>query len=275
LDQSVTESLIPEPNLNLRESLGRGEVVAFVGAGLSMGAGLPSWYSLVLELAARINYPMPPREWVNAETLIDAAQAYINREGLHSLLMLLKQRLDTTGKQITAAHRALTRLPVPLVFTANYDNLLERAYLEARIPAQVTVRDSMIPFMRRDPGFVNIVKLYGDLDQVDTLVLTREQYERFFLERPQLVKLLETELARSTMLYLGWSHTDPHFNLLFGETFARFGQNLRSGYAAMFNVSEPQQRELERKQIHLISISTQGDLTANLAAWLGKLATSK
>jgi hypothetical protein len=269
----VTESLIPEPNLNLRESLERGEVVAFVGAGLSIGAGLPGWYSLVGELAARINHPLPPREWVNAETLIDAAQAYINREGLHSLVMFLKWRLDTTGKSITAAHRALTRLPIPLVFTANYDNLLERAYLEAGIPAQVVVRDDAIPFMRRDPGAVNIVKLYGDLDQVDTLVLTREQYERFFLERPQLVKLLETELARSNMLYLGWSHTDQHFNLMFGETLARFGQNLRAGYAAMFGVSEPQQRELERKQIRVVPIPTEGDLTANLVAWLEKLGS--
>jgi len=258
--------------IDLRESLGRGEVAAFVGAGLSAGAGLPGWYGLVSELAGRIHHPMPPREWITAEALIDAAQAYINQEGLHSLVMFLKRRLDTTGKAPTAAHRALTRLPISLVFTANYDNLLERAYQEAGISAQVVVRDDSIPYMRRDPGSVNIVKLYGDLDQENTLVLARQQYETFFLQRPQLLKLLETELARSTMLYLGWSHSDPHFNLVFGEMLSRYGQNMRAGYAVMFDVKAAQERELERRQIHLAQLPSQGDLTAQLASWLEGLA---
>jgi len=264
-----------DPYISLRESLARGEVVAFVGAGLSAGAGLPGWYSLVSELAGRINYSMPPREWATAEALIDAAQAYINQEGLHSLVMFLKRRLDTTGKSPTAAHRALTRLPISLVFTANYDNLLERAYLEAGIPTQVVVRDDSIPYMRQDPNSVNIVKLYGDLEQETTLVLARQQYESFFLQRPQMLKLFETELARSNMLYLGWSHSDPHFNLVFGEMLSRYGQNMRASYAVMFDVNSAQQRELERKQIRLIQLSSQGDPTAQVASWLEGLVTSQ
>jgi len=259
-------------NLVLRESLARGEVAAFVGAGLSAGAGLPSWYGLVSALAERIHHPMPPREWITSDALIDAAQAYINEEGLHSLVMYLKDRLDTTGRLPTAAHRALVRLPLSLVFTANYDNLLERAYQEAGIRTQVVVRDRSIPFMRQDDGSVNIVKLYGDLDQEDTIVLARQQFESFFLERPEMVKLLEIELARSNMLYLGWSHTDPHFNLVFGETLSRYGQNLRAGYAVMFDVSPAQQRELERKQIHQVQLAQQGDLTSRVANWLEGLA---
>ena len=50
----------PDPYQNMKESLGRGEVVAFVGAGLSVGAGLPDWYTLVSELSERINYDLPP-----------------------------------------------------------------------------------------------------------------------------------------------------------------------------------------------------------------------
>jgi hypothetical protein len=267
----VTDDHVADAYLTLRESLERREVTAFVGAGLSAGSGLPGWFSLVSGLAARINYPMPPREWVTADALIDAAQAYINREGLHSLVMFLKNRLDTTGISPNAAHQALTRLPISAVFTANYDNLLERAYRQARIPIQVVMRDDSIPYMRRDPGSVNIVKLYGDLEQENTLVLARQQYESFFLQRPQMLKLLETELARSNMLYLGWSHSDPHFNLLFGELLSRYGQNLRAGYAVMFDVSDAQQRELERKQIRLVHIPSDGDLTAGLAEWLNGL----
>lgn len=270
----MTEKHAPDPYLTLRENLARGEVSVFSGAGLSAEAGLPDWYHLISELSERIGRPMPPWEWITAEALMNAAQAYINQEGLHSLVMFLKQRLDTTGKAPTAAHRALTRLPVSLVFTANYDNLLERAYQDVGRPVQVIVRDGSIPYLRRDPAAVNIIKLYGDLEQEDTLVLALQQYESFFLQRPQMIKLLETELARSTMLYLGWSHRDPHFNLVFGEFLARYGQNARTGYAVMFDVSPEQQRELERKHIHWVQFNTDGDHTAQLSTWLNSLGRS-
>ena len=137
----------------------------------------------------------------------------------------------------------------------------------------MVVTDGNIPFMRRGPDVVNIVKLYGDLNQPDTLVLARQQYESFFLQRPQMVKLLETELARSDVLYLGWSHSDPHFNLVFGELLTRFGPFMRTGYAALFDVPEAKAQELRRKHIRLVDLPAGDDRTAQLAAWLESLAS--
>jgi hypothetical protein len=261
----------PDPYADLKEYLNKGNVVTFVGAGLSVGAGLPGWYGLIGELARRIGYELPPAQWATGEALIDAAQAYINEQGLHSLVMFLKYKLETTGKSPTAAHQALARLPISLVLTANYDDLLERAYRDAGKRVHIVVRDSDIPFMRRDPDAVNIVKLYGDLDQPDTIVLARQQYEAFFLQRPQMIKLLETELGRSDVLYLGWSHSDPHFNLVFGELLNRFGEFMRPGYAVMFDLPEARRKELERKHIRLVQLPADGDRTDQLAAWLNSL----
>ena len=256
---------------DLQRNLTTGNVCAFVGAGLSAGAGLPGWYDLIAELSARIGYELPPAKWATGDALIDAAQAYVNRQGLHGLISHLKDRLDTTGVQPTAAHRALARLPISLVFTANFDDLLERAFRDAGKRVEVVVKDSSIPFMRRGPDTVNIVKLYGDLDQPDTIVLARQQYESYFLQRPQMVKLLETELARSDTLYLGWSGSDPYFKLVFGELLSRFGGMMRPGYAVMFDVTDAQRDELARKQIRSVELPA-GDRTAALAAWLESLA---
>jgi hypothetical protein len=261
----------PDRYADLKDSLNKGEVIAFVGAGLSSGAGLPGWYRLISELAQRIGHELPPAQWATGDGLIDAAQAYINEQGLHSLVMFLKDRLDTTGKPPTAAHQALARLPISLVLTANYDDLLERAYRDAGKRVHIVVRDSDIPFMRRGPDAVNIVKLYGDLDQPDTIVLARQQYEAFFLQRPQMIKLLETELGRSDVLYLGWSHSDPHFNLVSGELLNRFGQFMRAGYAVMFDLPEARRKELERKHIRLVQLPANGDRTGQLTAWLSSL----
>ena len=263
----------PDLYADLKKHLADGEVTAFFGAGLSIGAGLPDWYDLIAELSARIGYKLAPREWAAGDALIDAAQVYVNSQGLHGLISHLKDRLDTTGVQPTAVHRALARLPISLVFTANFDDFLERAFRDAGKRVEVVVRDNSIPFMRRGPGVVNIVKLYGDLDQPDTIVLARQQYESYFLQRPQMVKLLEVELARSDMLYLGWSHGDPYFKLVFGELLSRFGGMMRPGYAVMFDVTDAQRDELRRKQIRLVELPA-GDRTASLAAWLATLPPS-
>lgn len=260
-----------DPFLNLRSSLSAGNAAAFIGAGMSVGAGLPGWYKMIKELSERVGYELPPAQWASSEILIDAAQYYVNREGLHSLIAFLKERLDTTGRSPTAAHRALARLPLSTVFTANYDDLLERAYREEGKRVQLIVNDRALTFQRRDPGTVNLVKLYGDLDQPETIVLARQQYESFFLQRPQMIKLLETELARADMLYLGWSHSDFHFNLVFGEMLNRFGPFVRSGYAVMFDVPESQRLDLERKHIRLVELPPGDDLNTRLAGWLDGL----
>ena len=243
-----------DPYVDLKQQLANGEVCAFVGAGLSVGAGLPGWYDLISQLSQRIGYELPPAKWATSDTLIDAAQAYVNSQGLNSLITFLRRNLDSLGKAPTAAHQALARLPIKLVFTANYDDLLERAFRDAGKRVNLVTKDKYIPYIEQGGNVVNVLKLWGDLDQPESIVLTREQYGRFFLERPQLVKLLETQLGLSTMLYLGWSHRDPHFNLVFGEMLARYGGNMKPGYAAMFDVDDAQRAEFKRKQIRPVEL---------------------
>ena len=250
------------------------ELVFFVGAGLSTGAGLPTWYQLAQELAEQIGADMPPPQWATGDVLIQVVQDYVNKRGKGNLVRFLQDRLDSTGHPPTAVHQLLARSGVDLVFTANYDDLLEQAYRGAGISRRPVINDSDIPMMRRGGQAINVVKLYGDLEQPNTVVLAREDYERYFQSRPQIIDLFETELGRSTMLYLGWSHLDPHSNLLFGQMLHHYGQMMRTGYSVMFDVSESQQKELSRKGIHVIQLPSTGDRTQVLAGWLNTLFNS-
>ncbi|MEM7537359.1 MAG: caspase family protein [Chloroflexota bacterium] len=244
----------------------------FTGSTLSADAGLPNWLTLTSQMATQLSLELPPPQWIDSHTISRITQAYINEFGLHSLVSFLKEQLDTTQITPTVAHRALAQLPVSLVFTASFDDLLERAYREAGKRVEVIVTDSDIPFMRQGEGVVNIVKLFGDLSQPKTLVVAQEQIESFFLDRPQMVKLLETELGRSTFLYLGWAQTDPHFNLIFGETLARYQRFMRPGYVVLENVTDAQRAEFRRKQIRVIDLPTDADagdtMSERMAAWL-------
>jgi hypothetical protein len=262
------------PYADLAQHLAAGGVSVLVGAELSVAAGLPSWYDILAELGAQIDYTgLPPRQWASGGQLIDAAQAYVNRRGLHSLLSHLKQRLDTTRVRPSAAHHALARLPVSLVFTANLDDLLERAFRESGRQVEVVTRDSSIPFMGRGPGTVNIVKLYGSLDQPDTVVLTKAQCGAYPAQRPHTIGLVQNALATTDMLYVGWggANPDPYFDQLFGQLLSSLGQMMRPGYAVTFGATEAQREEFRRRQIRLVELPA-GDPAARLAAWLESLA---
>jgi hypothetical protein len=262
------------PYADLAHHLAAGGVSVLVGAELSVAAGLPSWYDLLAELCAQIDYTaLPPRQWASGSQLIDAAQAYVNRRGLFGLISHLKQRLDTTRVRPSAAHHALARLPVSLVFTANLDDLLERAFREAGRQVEVVARDSSIPFLGRGPGTVNVVKLYGDLGQPDTVVLTKEQSGAYPTQRPHTIGLVQHALATTDMLYLGWggANPDPYFDQLFGQLLSSLGEMMHPGYAVVFAVTEHQREDFRRRQIRLVELPDD-DPAARLAGWLESLA---
>jgi SIR2-like domain len=240
---------------DLRESRIRGSLVPFIGAGMSLGAGLPDWHELTSRLCARINLGLPPPRMSTADTFLDAVQAYVNMRGRNDLVRFLRTELDTTDLLPTAGHISLARLELPLIFTSNFDDLLERAYRSIGRPARVLSRDIDVPLMARQPGTVDIVKLNGDLSIPETLVIAREDYEAYFTARPQLTSLLQTELARSDLLFIGWSHRDPHFGLVMGEVLARMGRLARPAYAITFETDEHRLRELTRRGVRVLTPS--------------------
>ena len=96
--------------------------VVFVGAGMSVGAGYPSWRGLADTLRAGADIP----DKVEDATLISQYYAEINGEPAMRRAML--ESLAPVGDPPpTAALRDLARLPVREFWTTNYDWLLERA----------------------------------------------------------------------------------------------------------------------------------------------------
>src|SRR5436309_2437716 len=110
----------------------------FVGAGLSIGAGLPGWADLVRELAKELEAP------IDADFL-EVAQYYVNAFGKKRLVDKLRKFLDTGDP--TTAHRIIAGLPVQKIFTTNLDNLLEAALDERKRPFRKVVNDEDVSFL--------------------------------------------------------------------------------------------------------------------------------
>jgi|GEM_PF-2959237 len=250
----------------LVEQFARGNGVIFVGAGLSQGAGLPGWADLVRELAAEL-------EGCPLDTdYRDIAQYYEIEHSRNRLVQKLRDRLDTLPVQPTPVHEALVKLPVSAMFTTNYDDLLEQALRATKRPFAPVVSNVDAGFWSADR--VQLVKLHGDLNQPESIVITAEDYERFTAQRPALARLLATILQTHTVLFLGYSATDPDLRLILTQVRDESGRLARNLYTVQFDASPLTAKDLERRGLRVVDLGAQSDVAsrnATLCEWLQAL----
>ena len=126
--------------VQLAEAAARGSVVAYVGAGPSIAAGLPGWSDACKEL---YRWTVEQRTWSNEDqgflkSLIDKEnfplfvqilenQYHDNQDVLYRKL---RDMFRTPATQPSPAHMAIATLPISLRISTNYEELLEQAILD-------------------------------------------------------------------------------------------------------------------------------------------------
>lgn len=191
------------------DAIQRRRAAIFVGAGLSFGAGLPSWTDLVwtlveneFKLEREPDLPLP-----------SLAQYVVNRdpEGKHRLHEYLHARLASRTAKPTEAHDVLPSLGLDLLWTSNYDDLIERAYRRPQVPHALDVMVSGDDLSRdADRGEAVLFKLHGTLSDPASIVITRQDYARYRARNEAIYVALLNDLLRRRFLFLGFSFTDPN-----------------------------------------------------------------
>src|SRR5262249_27318352 len=206
---SFPATIIEARSMNIPDELvaaiARGNAVLFVGAGLSVGAGLPGWGQLIAPLADRIGLP----ETMRGDPL-KVAQYYQNQRGKQALISYIQEHLDTAGRPPTANHSRLARLGIRTWVTTNFDDLLEQTLREASERFTKIVRDNDLPYASADR--LTLIKLHGDSAQPDTIVITQHDYSTYFRRFPRVKEKLSGLLVEKTFLFVGYSISDPDFN---------------------------------------------------------------
>ncbi|MFB6449097.1 SIR2 family protein [Bradyrhizobium tunisiense] len=185
----------------------RGEAAAFVGSGISVPSGLPDWTGLLRPMVDQLGVTLRSA----GEDLPLFAQHVVNmRAGNRgSLVAQVKDLIQRSGAKPNDYHRAIARSAIDLVWTTNYDTLLEQAF--GSYPAVVRARDADMSLVA-EPEAVEIVKAHGCFGRSapDELVLTREDYEDFFVKRPLIAERLRGDLQSRTFFFAGYGYGDPN-----------------------------------------------------------------
>lgn len=183
----------------------RGELVLFLGAGVSAMAGLPMWGELLTNLARGIG--LSDEEIAGLRKLDYMDQAHILEQRCGDESTPRRRIAEALSRHHHAlGHALLASLPVREIVTTNYDQLFELAYTSA---GRKTL--SVLPHAPQPGTSGWILKMHGSVDRPQDIVLTRRDYMRYDEQRAALAGIVQAQLITKQMLFVGFSMADANF----------------------------------------------------------------
>jgi hypothetical protein len=184
------------------------KALLFVGAGVSMNLGIPSWKELTAHIAGKLGYD--PQEFAQLGDDRTLAEFYALQTGSIGPLrswMDVEWHRDAEKKiRNSAIHRLIVQLGFPLIYTTNYDRYLELAHEVHGVP--YTKVANLGEMAGTPPGVTQIVKYHGDFEDDRSIVLAEtSHFERLSQEGPLDLKL-QSELIARVALFIGYSVSD-------------------------------------------------------------------
>ncbi|BCS32240.1 SIR2 family protein [Luteitalea sp. TBR-22] len=234
----------------------RGDLVLFIGAGASIGGGLPGWGDLLDRLAGDAGFSLDERAKLRNLDELDRAR-------------IVQMRLEARSQRRLGEHIAsmmsaspfrpltqtlLASLPVTQAATTNYDQLFEGA------SGDVGIDCAILPYAPAPARRRWLLKLHGCVTHPEHIVLTRDDYLRFSSSRAALAGIVQALMVTRHMLFVGFSLRDDNFHRILHDvrstmTAAGVGDQPFGTALALF--AEPFKQDLWERDVRIIPASTE------------------
>lgn len=249
----------------LKKVLALEDTVLFIGSGISMWSGLPSWLGLISELSSFLESRGLSAELVKREVarndLIMAASFGFEALSKSDQGDFIRRACRLGIALPHEIHKKIVTLGPRCFVTTNYDPLIEESlkrWQGERFYRTITnrhVTETADIIQARALDFV--FKPHGDAGDIDSVILTREQYRQLLGERGRVIEALKVLMSSRPVIFLGFSLRDPDFVYVKDILANTYQGGVREHYAILADVF-PEEIPYWRKNhgIHLISYST-------------------
>jgi len=186
-----------------------GDVVPFIGAGLSVAGGFPSWENHLRTQGRTAGIDPAQTEELLAngqyETVIEEIAA---KRGRDVFIQEIRDVFSRTGR-IADTTLLISELFPDTVITTNYDRLIEQAFDTGAVNAFQVINGTDV-LEKPATDRVSIIKLHGNVRTPGTCILSKNQYDQAYgqdvidMTLP-IPKLLEYYYINSSLLFIGCS----------------------------------------------------------------------
>lgn len=262
-------SALLERAKELAELAKTGSLVPFMGAGVSVSAGGPTWAQLIHKLAIRAGL-----EGVELKSLTSASRDALDQAAyLREVYRQRSDHSDAADGGFGAAISEIVELPryglAPALLASlqskqaislNYDTLYETAVRDTGATLTIIPSDDMEPSRRW------LLKLHGSVTDPSTIVLTRDDYLGYSSSREALSAIVKANLITHHLLFVGFGLRDDHFHQIIHDVRRALPSHTidGTGFATALTLQEdPLDATLWRGQLDLIAL---GDAEADVTA---------
>lgn len=202
----------------------------FAGAGFSKESGYVDWKTLLEFIASELGL-----EVEKEHDLVALAQYCYNKHQNRGLINDVIFEEFSKQKEPTQNHRILARLPIGVIWTTNYDDLIEKAFDNVQKIVDVKSRNEHLSNTLANRECI-LYKMHGDKNNPNDAILIKDDYERYYKAHKQFLSALTGDLISKTFLFVGFSFQDPNLDYILSRIRVDYEENPRQHYAIMKSI---------------------------------------
>ena len=229
----------------LRNAIDTNKLVVFVGAGISVDAGIPKWGALIDELKSEIEIPKGEEDYLRI------SQMYYNERQQKEFIDKIRSVLKHKKVKYNEIHESIFKLNPAHILTTNYDDLLEQVIKKKSLPFSIVSKDEEFPYALNTNL---LVKIHGDLNDTD-IVLKEDDYLDYSLNHPLIEAFLKSIFATKVVLFVGYGFSDVNLKMIIQTVRNILGKDFQNAYLLSIerNLHQTQRKYLMNKGINIVN----------------------